>query len=159
MSVQNNCFILGNIGRVETRYTTSGTPVTSLSIAVNEREKVNGEWTDVTTWFPCTLWQHENVLNYLTVGKQVAATARFKTREYEKDGETKKAYEFVIQDIKLLGGKKEEGGSGDQQQPVSAPRSSRGGSAGAGPVRAPQPSFDPSDDIPFIYPAPLDALI
>lgn len=156
MSVQNQVNIIGNVGRVETRYTASGTAVTSLSIAVNEREKVNGEWTDVTTWFPCTLWQHENILNYLTVGKQVAVSAQFKTREYEKDGETKKAYEFVIRDIKLLGGKKDDSGSGDEQQVRSMPRSARGGSAGAGPQRAPQQSmgggFEPGitdDDVPF----------
>jgi single-strand DNA-binding protein len=108
MSVQNQTHIIGNIGRVETRYTPSGTAVTSLSIAVNEREKVGEQWQDVTTWFPCTLWKHEGILNYLQPGKQVAVTARFKTREYEKDGEKRKAYDFVIDDIKLLGGKKED---------------------------------------------------
>lgn len=123
MSVQNDVRIIGNIGKVETRYTQGGTPVTSLNLAVNEREKVNEEWTDVTTWFPCVLWKHENILNYLEVGKQVAVSARFRTREYEKDGEKRKTYEFVINEIKLLGGKRDS----DQGTPEikSMPRSSK----------------------------------
>jgi single-strand DNA-binding protein len=151
MSVQNNCTILGNIGRVETRYTGSGIPVTSLSIAVNEREKVNGQWEDVTTWFPCTLWQHENILNYLQPGKQVAVTARFKTRKYEdKEGQQRTAHEFVISDIKLLGGKKD-GGNDDRAEPTSRPRG--GSSVPSGPSKPSDIGSEPGisdDDIPFI---------
>lgn len=112
----NACEFIGNIGRVETKYTPNGIPRTSLSIAVNERTKVNNEWTDVVTWVNCTLWRHENLVNFLEKGKQVRVMAKYRTREYEKDGQKAYAHEFVIDDILLLGG-----GSGERSE-AAAPR-------------------------------------
>lgn len=119
----NSCEFIGNIGKKETKFTPNGTPKTTLSIAVNERRKVKGEWTDVCTWIPAVLWGSENLLNYLEVGKQVFVKARYESRTYEQDGVKKYAHDFTIESILLLGG----GGNRESQDsaPVSAPRTSR----------------------------------
>ena len=36
--------VVGNVGSVEVRYTGDGTPVLSLSVASNGREKIDGQW-------------------------------------------------------------------------------------------------------------------
>ena len=53
----NSVQMIGNIGQeIEVRTTNSGTAVTTLRLAVNERAKVNGEWGDVTNWFDVVCW-------------------------------------------------------------------------------------------------------
>ena len=53
----NSVQMIGNIGQdIELRNTTGGTAVTTLRLAVNERAKVNGEWSDVTNWFDVVCW-------------------------------------------------------------------------------------------------------
>lgn len=110
MSAKNGFQVIGNLGAdVETRFTGNGTAVSSLRVAVTERQKVQGEWKDETEWFNLTLWQHENLLPHLTKGKQVLAQGRMKNRSYEKDGVKHYAIDFVVSEITLLGGGKGDG--------------------------------------------------
>jgi single-strand DNA-binding protein len=102
----NEASFLGNIGKKETKVMPNGTPKTTFSLAVNERRKVQGEWTDVCTWVPLVLWGSENLLNFLEVGKQVFVKARYETRSWDdKDGQKKYSHEFNVSDIRLLGSK------------------------------------------------------
>ncbi len=67
--------LVGNLGQdPEMRYTPSGVPVTSFSLAVNRVwTGQDGQRQEKTTWFRVTAWQREAELasQYLSKGRQV----------------------------------------------------------------------------------------
>ena len=67
--------LVGNLGNdPEMRYTPSGVPVVSFSLAVNKSWTTpDGQRQDRTTWFRVTAWRKtaEIVSQYLTKGRQV----------------------------------------------------------------------------------------
>ena len=67
--------IVGNLGSdPEMRYTPSGVPVTSFSVAVNRKVKLqDGSLQDKTTWFRVTAWRQlaETCSQYLSKGRMV----------------------------------------------------------------------------------------
>ncbi|MGB1748914.1 MAG: single-stranded DNA-binding protein, partial [Dehalococcoidia bacterium] len=79
----NQILLIGRAGNdPEMRYTSSGTPVTSFSLAVNNsRRDQNGEWTEDTEWFRVTAWerQAESVNQYLSKGRRVFVDGRLST--------------------------------------------------------------------------------
>lgn len=116
----NSVQLIGNIGQdIEIRSTNSGTAVTTLRLAVNERAKVNGEWTDVTNWFDVVCWGKTAELcgQYLNKGSQVFVIGRLNVRSYEdKSGQKRTVTEVTAEDVKFLGGREsrsESGGSYD----------------------------------------------
>ncbi len=158
----NKVILVGHLGRdAETKFTPGGTAVTRFSVATSRRwkDKQSGEWKEETDWTNVTLWQAENLSNYLTKGKQVYVEGRIHTRSYDdKDGKKVYATEVVAEDVILLGGRGGEGGGGgrgddeySQSRPVSMPRSAQGG----GGRQAPVPQNDDygqgitDDDVPF----------
>ena len=54
MASYNRVILIGNVTRdPELRYIPSGTAVTDVGLAVNDRRKgANGEWIEETDWFP-----------------------------------------------------------------------------------------------------------
>lgn len=51
----NKIILVGNLGRdPELRYTPQGTPVCTLNVATNERERKGGEMKDYVTWLTST---------------------------------------------------------------------------------------------------------
>jgi single-strand DNA-binding protein len=150
----NQVILIGHLGRdAETAYTASQVSVTKFSVATNRRwkDQQTGEWKEETNWTNVVLWRGENVAPYLTKGKQVYVQGRIQTRSYEdKDGKKVYATEVVADDVILLGGRGEGGGSGpeegfSQDQPMrSAPR--------ARPAAQPAASMSEGvgdDDVPF----------
>jgi single-strand DNA-binding protein len=96
----------GNLTRdPELRFTQSGRPVTSFSIAVNERVKNEdtGEWEDTEPeFFDCNAWgtQAENVAEYLSKGDRVVAVGQFRDETYtNRDGERVTKTKFTAKDI------------------------------------------------------------
>lgn len=97
----------GNLTRdPEMRFTQSGRPVTSFSVAVNERVKneETGEWEDTEPeFFNCTAWgqQAENVAEYLTKGTRIVAVGYFQDRTFtnKRTGERQTVTEFTAKDI------------------------------------------------------------
>ncbi len=67
--------VVGHLGRdPEMRYTPTGTPVTSFSIATSRKwTNQNGESQEKTTWFRVTCWQKtaELAAQYLKKGRLV----------------------------------------------------------------------------------------
>ena len=145
----NAVVLTGNLTRdPELRTTGSGTSVCSLRIAVNERVKRNGEWTDAPNYFDATVWagQGENCAKYLSKGRPVAIQGRLQWREWQtKDGDKRQTVDIVAERVQFLGAKddSDDGGgrfSAGSDVPVDtgdfepAPPSSRAGD---------------DDDIPF----------
>lgn len=152
----NKVILLGHLGKdAETKFTPSGTSISTFSLATNRRTKdqQTGEWRDETDWHRISCWNSENVSNYLLKGKQIYLEGRLHTRSYDdKDGKKVYMTEVVCNanDVILLSTGRAEGASPDySQQPVSMPRSARPQPA---PQQAPPEEFSQGitdDDVPF----------
>jgi single-strand DNA-binding protein len=85
----NKVMIIGNMGRdPEMRYTPSGKPVTSFSMA-SSRSWVSsdGERREETEWFNVVAWGNlaEICNQHLSKGQQVYIEGRLQTRSWEDD--------------------------------------------------------------------------
>ncbi len=115
----NKVMIIGNLGRdPEMRYTPSGKPVTSFSVAVSRSwVKPEGERTETTDWFNVVAWGRlaEICSQYLTKGSMVYVEGRLETRSWEaENGQKHFRTEVVANDVNILdkrGRNLEEGGS------------------------------------------------
>jgi single-strand DNA-binding protein len=153
----NKVILVGNLGKdPEVKYTPQGTPVAKITLATNERYKdKDGNWQDRTEWHNIVLWQRlaEIAGEYLKKGGKVYIEGRLQTRSWDdkQTGQKKYMTEVVANDLVLLGGRGDTGGSD------FSGGSSRGASAGGNnnfDQRTPEP--EPAgtgpitdDDIPF----------
>ena len=103
----NKAILVGRLGSdAETRYTSNGTPVSRVSLAMNR------QWTDSddkvhedTDWLTIVIWRKENLATYLTKGTRLYVEGRMQTRSYDdKDGVKRYVTEVIAQNIVLLGG-------------------------------------------------------
>jgi single-strand DNA-binding protein len=109
------------------RYTPSGTPVTSFSLAVNNSKRdANGEWTEDTEWFRVTAWERaaESVNQYLAKGRRVFVDGRLSTRQYtSSSGEARTSLEvraFKVMFLDNSGGDSSGAGAPPEAQSYSA---------------------------------------
>jgi len=102
----NKITLIGNIGKEpEMRYTPSGTPVTSFSLAVSDDYKKDGEWVKVTDWFNVTMWNKsaEYAAQKLHVGDVIYVEGKIKQRTYTKgDGSSGSSMDVTAQSTKIL---------------------------------------------------------
>jgi single-strand DNA-binding protein len=104
----NKVMIIGKLGRdPEMRYTPSGKPVTSFSVATN-RSWVNsgGERCEDTEWFNVVAWGNlaEICKQHLTKSQQVYVEGRLQTRGWEdQDGKKHYCTELVANEMIMLG--------------------------------------------------------
>jgi single-strand DNA-binding protein len=104
----NKVMIIGNLGRdPEMRYTPSGKPVTSFSLA-SSRSWVSsdGERREETEWFNVVAWGNlaEICNQHLNKGQQVYIEGRLQTRSWEDDnGQRHFRTEVVANEMIILG--------------------------------------------------------
>jgi single-strand DNA-binding protein len=148
MASYNRVILIGNVTRdPELRYIPSGTAVTDVGLAVNDRRKgANGEWIEETTFVDVTLWGRtaEVATEYLNKGSSVMIEGRLKLDTWEKDGKKNSKLRVIGERMVMLGSKS--GGSG-------------GGGGSRGSAGKSEPSYashadesegpPPDDDIPF----------
>ncbi len=108
----NKVMIIGNLGRdPEMRYTPSGRPVTTFSVAVSRSWKsANGEPRSETEWFKIVAWGRlaEICNEFLRKGQQVYLEGRLKTRQWEdKEGVQRSTVELIANEMTMLGGRRE----------------------------------------------------
>ena len=144
MASYNRVILLGNITRdIELKYIQSGTAVTEIGMAVNDRRKSpSGEWIDETTFVDVTLWGRtaEVASEYLGKGSPVLIEGRLKLDQWETDGQKRSKLRVVADKMQMLGGK---GGGGT---PSSRPNSEY---SEAAPTPSGPPAGPPDEDIPF----------
>ena len=110
MSV-NKAILIGNLGSdPEVRYTASGTPVASFSIATNEKwtDKSSGEKKEKVEWHRIVAWGRLGEIcgEYLSKGRQVYIEGRIQTRSWDdRDGNKRYTTEIVAQSMTMLGGR------------------------------------------------------
>ena len=161
MASYNRVVLLGNVTRdPELRYIASGTAVTDIGLAVNDRRKdgKTGEWIEETTFVDVTLWGRtaEIAGEYVTKGSPLLIEGRLKLDTWEKDGKKNSKLRVVGERMQLLGSRGE-GPRGGGKPRVAAGRGAAqaadefdqsggyddsGAGSSGGPVGA-------DDDIPF----------
>jgi single-strand DNA-binding protein len=151
----NKVILLGNLGRdAETKYTPSGVPRSTFTLATSRRwkDQQTGEWKEETDWHNVVLWRSENVAPHLQKGKQIYVEGRLQTRSWEdKDGNKRYTTEVVADNLILLGGRSELPAMDDEGGRRSAAPPPRGSPAAVGAGSAPDLSSQEitDDDVPF----------
>lgn len=156
----NKVIIVGNLGAdPETRYTPSGTAITSIRVATSEswKDKQTGEQQERTEWHRVEFFGRlaEIAGEYLKKGRQVYVEGKLRTDEYEKDGVKRWSTKIIADEMQMLGGR--EGGAGEgagfggerrERGPARGPQSAPPRSAPSAPAAAHDSNFD-DDEIPF----------
>src|SRR5512133_492788 len=108
----NKVQIIGHLGRdPEMRYTPSGRPVTTFTVAVSRSwNTVDGERHNETEWFNVVAWGSlaEICKQYLNKGQQVYVEGRLQTRSWEdSEGAKHSSTEIVANEMIMLGDRRE----------------------------------------------------
>jgi single-strand DNA-binding protein len=103
----NKIMIIGNLGKEpEMRFTPSGNPVTTFSVATNRVFNTqDGERKEETEWFTVVTWNRlaENCNQFLTKGQQVYVEGRLHTRNWEgQDGQKRTSVEIIASNVIFL---------------------------------------------------------
>lgn len=150
MASFNRVILLGNVTRdPELRYISSGTAVTEIGLAVNDRRKTaSGEWVEETTFVDVTLWGRtaEVAGEYVTKGAPLLIEGRLKLDTWEKDGKKNSKLRVVCDRMQLLGSKGEgpRGGGGPARSRPAAGRSTPDN----GDFGQSEPDYDGSQESP-----------
>lgn len=116
MASYNRVILMGNMTRdVELKYTAGGTPVTDITLAVNDRRKnAQGEWIDETTFVDVTLWGRTAELagEYLGKGSPLLVEGRLKLDTWETEGQKRSKLRVVCDRMQFVGGREGSGGNG-----------------------------------------------
>lgn len=136
----NKAFIIGRLGNdPNLRYTPSGVPCATFSLATNEswknddgNEKVQTDWHHIVAWRKLG----EICQQYLKKGSLVCIEGKMRTRSWEKDGQKHNITEIIAENMQMLGGgPKQESGDGKIVTPP--------------PMDEAEPNARVSDDLPF----------
>lgn len=108
----NKVMIIGRLGRdPEMRYTPSGRPVTTFSVATSRTWNTSdGERRVETEWFNIVAWGNlaEICKQYLAKGQQVYIEGRLQSRTWDDDkGNKHTSVEIVANEMIMLGEKRE----------------------------------------------------
>ncbi len=112
----NKVMIIGRLGRdPEMRYTPSGRPVTTFSVATSRTWNTSeGERRTETEWFNVVAWGSlaEICKQYLTKGQQVYIEGRLQTRHWDDNEGVKHSSTEVVANEMIMLGERREGGNG-----------------------------------------------
>jgi len=120
--------LVGNLGSDPVmRYTSSGVPVASFSLAVNKVwTNQEGQRQEKTIWFRVTAWRKlaETVSQYLTKGRQVLVVGEIEEPQTytDRDGNTRVSLNVNANTVRFIGSRAEnEAGGGSGSGGGSAP--------------------------------------
>ena len=112
MANLNHVTLIGRLTRdAEMRYTSGGTAVSKLSIAVNYRKKSGSEWTQESNFFDVSIFGKtaENLTQYLLKGKEIAVEGELRqSRWQDTEGNHRSKVEVIGNNVQLLGGGKKQ---------------------------------------------------
>jgi single-strand DNA-binding protein len=120
----NKVMIIGNLGRdPEMRYTPSGRPVTTFTVATSRSwNTADGERHTDTEWFNVVAWGNlaEICKQYLTKGQQAYIEGRLQTRRWEdKEGVKHATVEIVATEMMMLGERRETNHGPAGEEPIT----------------------------------------
>jgi single-strand DNA-binding protein len=119
----NKAMIIGNLGRdPEMRYTPSGKPVTTFSVATSRTWNTSeGEKREETEWFNVVAWSSlaEICKQYLTKGQQVYIEGRLQTRHWDdQEGNKHTSVEIVANEMIILSERRDTGESSTESESI-----------------------------------------
>jgi single-strand DNA-binding protein len=156
----NKVILVGRLGRdPELKYTPSGAPVATFSVATDESFKdKTGEKQNRTEWHKVVAWNKlaEICGEYLTKGKLVYIEGSIRSREWQdQSGNKRTAYEIIANQMQMLGSKSDSeraAGGGANRPAAERPAPDRPTPAPPPPSAEPISSHEPEisdEDIPF----------
>ncbi len=104
----NKVILIGNLGRdPELRYTSSGVPVATFTLATSEewKDKNTGNKQEHTEWHRIVAWRRLGEIcgEYLHKGSKVYVEGKLRTRAWEdREGNTRYTTEIVAQNLQIL---------------------------------------------------------
>jgi single-strand DNA-binding protein len=136
----NKVMLIGNLGKdPELRFTSSGVPVATFTMATNESWKdQDGNLQERTEWHNIVAWRKPAEIcgEWLKKGKKVYIEGRIQTRSYDdKNTGAKKYMTEVVADSMIMLDGKGAGTAPESSAPPSAPEPDAGGAS--------------NDDLPF----------
>jgi single-strand DNA-binding protein len=149
MSGEPYITVIGNAtADAELRYTASGMPIARWTLAFTPRVKAGDSWVDgEPTFYRCSAFRQlaETTAETITRGMRLIVYGRFKTRQYEKDGEKRLSVEIDVE------------GVGPELRFATATVNKASRSSGGAEPRRPaaQPSDDPWQSAPADEEAPF----
>lgn len=110
----NHSFLIGRLTRdlgssgYDFGYAGNGTAKGILTIAVNKNVKINGNWTEETSFFDVEIWGKlaETFKPYLTKGTLIAVEGHLTQSRWEKDGKKYSKIVITADSLQLLSSKK-----------------------------------------------------
>lgn len=110
----NKIIIMGRLcAAPELRRTQSGTPVASVTVAV-DRDFKEQDGTRATDFIPVVAWKKtaEMLAQYFDKGQMIAVSGRLQLRDWtDRDGNKRKATEIIADSVYFCESKKETGGA------------------------------------------------
>lgn len=166
MASFNKVILLGNLTRdPEVRYTTGGTAVTDVTIAVNRQwtDRSTNERKEETSFIDVTLWGRtaEIAGEYLAKGRPCLIEGRLQLDQWEdrETGQKRSKLKVVGDTLQLLGSRSDGGGGGPRTQAPPQRPASGADAPSANPSQSrptPDQAFyddlpdsPPEDEVPF----------
>ncbi|MCX6054837.1 MAG: single-stranded DNA-binding protein [Chloroflexi bacterium] len=117
----NKVMIIGHLGRdPEMRYTPSGRPVTTFTVATNRSwNTTDGERHNETEWFNIVVWGNlaEVCNKYISKGQQVYLEGRLQTRRWQDAEKNKRSsVEIIASEMMILGDRRDSVQSNNEAQ-------------------------------------------
>lgn len=119
----NKVILIGNVGKdPEVKYSPSGTPIATFSLATSERFKDrSGEWQERVEWHSIVAWQRlaEIAGEFVTTGSKLYIEGKLQTSTWEdrRSGQTRYRTEIVARDLVILHSR----GNGRNESPKAHP--------------------------------------
>ncbi len=103
------CELIGNLGKDGELKAVGDSSVLNFSVAAKGTKK-----DDEGQWFRCALWgkRAESLAEYLKKGQKVFVRGEFRLRSWNSGDKSGTDIEVSVDEIELVGGKKEEAGLG-----------------------------------------------
>jgi single-strand DNA-binding protein len=133
--------LVGNIGsEPESRFTASGQPLLTFSVASNYRAKnLAGNWDDMTEWIRVTLFgaRAERLSTMLHKGQRVYVDGRLEAKPWtDRNGAIRAGLEMIASDVEFMSSRNDS----EREPSVPAAHAPRGNAGG--------PSAD-LEDLPY----------
>jgi len=118
-----SCSLIGNLGSdPEMKYGQNGSGRLQMNVAVNQRTRVEGEWTEKTEWVRCTVFgaRAESLANHLRKGMRVFVSGRLEARPWTSNqGEVRAGLEVIADTVEFFSTRQQDD---ERPAPVAARR-------------------------------------
>lgn len=118
-----SCSLIGNLGSdPELKYGQNGSGRLQMNVAVNQRTRVEGEWTEKTEWVRCTVFgaRAETLANHLRKGMRVFVGGRLEARPWTSNqGEVRAGLEVIADTVEFFSTRQQDD---ERPAPVAARR-------------------------------------